>query len=81
MDVVVFSQVGHVPCGVGNIDVGAMLHATTSHKFPTYSPAVATLFDFADVYNGSKLRIGGEVCYLLSPSLQLCNTAYFFQSM
>ena len=37
----------------------------TSRKFPTYSPGGATLFDFAIVYNGSKLRTvgrGEKVC-------------------
>jgi len=32
----------------------------SSHKFPTYPPGGATLFDFDVVHNGSKLRTGGD---------------------
>ena len=31
----------------------------TSHKFPTYSPAGATLFNFLVLYNGGKLHTAG----------------------
>jgi len=33
--------------------------SSDSHKFPTYSPGGATLFDFVVVYNGSKLCTRG----------------------
>jgi len=32
--------------------------AASSHKFPTYSPGGATLFDFVVVYSGRTLRTG-----------------------
>jgi len=44
-----FPILGHVACGVGNI--------CSSHKFPTYSPGGATLFDSVVEYNDSKQQI------------------------
>ena len=43
------------------------LTAGSSDKFPTYSPSGDTLFDFVVVYNGSKLRTRGKVCYYRLP--------------
>lgn len=42
---------------------------TTSRKFPTYLPWGTKLCDFMVVYNGSKLRTGGAVCYPRLPRL------------
>jgi len=44
---------------------------TSSHKFPTYSPGRATLFDFVVVYNGSKLHIGVLAMTTWERALQL----------
>jgi len=43
----------------------------SSHKFPTYSPAGATLFDFVVVLNGNKLRTGGAVAMTTCGALPL----------
>ena len=47
--------------------VDAALQQSASHKFPSYSPGSATLFDIVVIYNGSILLTGGEICYLLLP--------------
>jgi len=44
-------------CGINNIYMNAMLDAS-SHKFTTYLPGGATLFDFVVIHNGSKLCTG-----------------------
>jgi len=41
--------------------------AASSHKFPTYSPGSATLFDFVVIYSGRKLHARNEDCCMQFP--------------
>jgi len=51
---------GHVARGVGNIDVSGVMKQKVV-KISSVFVRWCHVFDFTVVYNGSKLRTGGEV--------------------
>jgi len=54
-----FPMTGYMARDVSNIDVGAVLKQVV--RISNVSTTGATLFHLVVVYNGRKLRIGGEV--------------------